>query len=90
MTAAPASGVVAALRELIDAVDRRVPQLEGACEPRVAKVAAALRHEASSRLEEMSRLDVKHDAHDRALVDAVMTDDGGPALADSASRTGTA
>jgi hypothetical protein len=55
-TGDPSPGVVAALRELIDAVDRRVPQLERACEPRVARVAAALRTEAANRLEELSRL----------------------------------
>jgi hypothetical protein len=75
-----------ALRELIDAVDRRVPQLERAGEPRVAQIAAALRGEAACRLEEMGRLDVAVDEHDSALVDAVMTDDGGPALADHATR----
>jgi hypothetical protein len=79
MTPGPAPGVVAALRELIDAVDRRVPQLERACEPRIAKVAATLRVEAASRLDEMTRLDVSRDEQDSALVDAVMTDDGAPA-----------
>jgi hypothetical protein len=82
MTHAPAPGIVVALRELIDAVDRRVPQLERAGEPRVAQIAAALRGEAACRLEEMSRRHVEADEHDSALVDAVMTDDGGPALAD--------
>lgn len=76
MTAA--SGVEAALRELIDAVDRRVPQLQRACEPRIAKVAATLRGEAASRLEEMMRPGAGPDDHDWALVHAVMTDDGGP------------
>ena len=78
MTAAAASGVVAALRELIDAVDRRVPQLERACEPRIARVAATLRGEAASRLEEMTRSVAGPDEHDCALVHAIMTDDGGP------------
>lgn len=83
----PSSGVVAALRELIDAVDRRVPQLERACEPRVAQVAAALRVEAASRLEAMIRVDVDADGLDRARVNAVMTDDGGPTPADRPART---
>jgi hypothetical protein len=35
----------------------------------------------------MIRVDVDPDALDRALVDAVMTDDGGPTPADLAART---
>jgi hypothetical protein len=85
MRQARAAGIEVALRELIDAVDRRVPQLERAGEPRVAQIAAALRGEAACRLEAMSRLDAAADEHDSALVDAVMTDDGGPALADHAT-----
>lgn len=85
MTAA--AGVVAALRELIDAVDRRVPQLERACEPRIAKVAATLRGEAASRLEEMTRPGTGPGEHDSALVDAVMTDDGGPARTPESSAS---
>jgi hypothetical protein len=81
MIRAVRSDIAATLRELIDAVDRRVPHLERAGEPRVAQMAAALRTEAACRLEEMRRGDVEADAHDSALVDAVMTDDGGPVLA---------
>lgn len=90
MTRQAASGIVVALRELIDAVDRRVPQLERACEPRVAQVAAALRGEAASRLEQMNRIDVDPDERDGAFGDAVMTDDGGPAVTDSPVRPDTA
>ena len=83
----PPSGIAAALRELIEAVDRRVPQLEWACEPRVAKVAAALRFEAARRLETLVGIGLHADQHDdRDLVDAVMTDDGGPAPADRPAR----
>jgi hypothetical protein len=78
----PPPGIAAALRELIDAVDRRTPQLEGACEPRVAKVAAALRFEAARRLETLVGIEFDADRHDRDLGGAVMTDDGGPAPAD--------
>ena len=84
--AVPPPGIAAALRELIDAVDRRVPQLEGACEPRVAKVAAALRFEAARRLETLVGIDHDADQHDRNLVDSVMTDDGGPAPMDLPAR----
>ncbi len=80
------SDIAATLRELIDAVDRRVPHLERAGEPRVAQMAAALRGEAACRLEEMGRIDEEADEHDTALVDAVMTDDGGPARADLPAR----
>jgi len=54
MTADPTADTIAALRELIDAVDRRVPLLESVCESRVAQTAAALRVEAAARLEELS------------------------------------
>jgi hypothetical protein len=81
----PPPGIAAALRELIDAVDRRVPQLERAFEPRVAKVAAALRVEAARRLETLVDLDADPRL-DRDFVDAVMTDDGGPAPADLPAR----
>ncbi len=87
---ARADGVVAALRELIDAVDRRVPQLEGACEPRIASLAAVLRAEAASRLAALVRADGGRDGHDTALVDAVMTDDGGPTAVDPLSRASAA
>ena len=85
-TGGSSAGVVTTLRELIDAVDRRVPQLDRACEPRVALIAAALRSDAANRLEEMIRVDVDPDGQDAALVEAVMTDDGGPAPADVAVR----
>jgi hypothetical protein len=85
--AVPPPGIAAALRELIDAVDRRVPQLEWACEPRVAKIAAALRVEAARRLETLVGIDLDADPRlDSAFVDAVMTDDGGPAPADLPAR----
>jgi hypothetical protein len=79
-------GIAAALRELIDAVDRRAPQLEWACEPRVAKIAAALRVEAARRLEALAGIDLAADRQDSDLVDAVMTDDGGAAPSDLPAR----
>jgi len=82
----PPIGIAAALRELIDAVDRRAPQLEWACEPRVAKIAAALRVEAARRLEALAGIDLAADRPDSDLVDAVMTDDGGPAPIDLPGR----
>jgi hypothetical protein len=85
MMRARPSDIAATLRELIDAVDRRVPHLERAGEPRVAQMAAALRGEAACRLAAMSRFDDEADEHDSALVEAVMTDDGGPSPADRAA-----
>jgi hypothetical protein len=84
--AVPPPGIAAALRELIEAVDRRAPQLEWACEPRVAKIAAALRVEAARRLETLVGIDLDTDRQNSDLVDAVMTDDGGPAPSDIPAR----
>ena len=64
-----------ALREIIEALDRRVPQIEHAGEMRIARDAVALRREAVERLEELRQTD--HDGYDEALVGAIMTDDGG-------------
>ena len=46
--------VVAALRELVEALDRRVPQVERLGEVRIAGEAAALRKEAATRLEALT------------------------------------
>ena len=47
--------IIATLRELIDALDRRVPHVERAGESRIAADAAALRSEAVNRIEALSR-----------------------------------
>jgi hypothetical protein len=44
---------VARLRELIAALDRRLPQTARPGEPRIARDSAALRHEALERLAEL-------------------------------------
>jgi hypothetical protein len=46
--------VVVALRELIEALDRRVPQVERVGEVRLAREAAALRKEAARRIQELT------------------------------------
>ncbi len=74
------SGIDVALCELIAAVDRRVPHVERAGEVRVATIAAALRTEAVCRLAELRRAERDPLMPDEALGDAIMTDDGGPAL----------
>ena len=45
--------VVAALRELVEAIDRRVPHVERVGEAHIAREAAALRKEAAKRIEEL-------------------------------------
>ena len=67
--------VVTALRELVEALDRRVPQVERLGQAGIARDAIALRHEAATRLAELtsSRRD-----RDEELAAAAMTDDGAP------------
>jgi len=48
-----AHSAVATLRELIAALDRRVPRLERASEPHIARDAAALRDLALERIAEL-------------------------------------
>ena len=45
--------VLARLRELVAALDRRVPQVERKAETRIARDAAALRQKAQKRIEEL-------------------------------------
>lgn len=73
--AADSARPVEALRELIEALDRRVPQVERLGETRIAREAATLRQEAMKRIEELRRARSDREA-DRA--DNVMADDGGP------------
>ena len=68
---------VAALRELIKALDRRVPQVERIGEERIAGEATALRLEAAKRIEELNA-ESDRNPGDAELSDAVMTDDGAP------------
>ena len=46
--------VVQALRELVDALDRRVPHVERLGEARIAREAADLRKEAVHRIQELT------------------------------------
>lgn len=80
---------VAALTELIDALDRRVPHVERVGESQIAREAAALKADALARIEELKRAGSARRTREVALANAVMTDDGGPALTDDAqSPTG--
>ena len=77
----PASGrdlVVAALRELVDALDRRLGHVERLGEARIAHEAASLRKEAMNRIKELTTASGDRDTREAARSDAVMADDGGP------------
>jgi hypothetical protein len=71
--------IIAALRELIGALDRRTPRMERMGEIRIARDAATLRSDAVTRIEELSHAGTDQ-RYDRELVEAIMTDDGGPSL----------
>lgn len=85
--AAARDHVIAALGELIDALDRRVPNVERVGEIRIAREAAALKKEALTRIEELNRAAADRQTREAALADAVMTDDGGPAREDERRST---
>ena len=70
--------ILAALRELVEALDRRVPHLERSGEIQIAKDAALLRNEAVTRIAALQRAGPHPATHDQELVDAIMTDDGNP------------
>jgi hypothetical protein len=70
--------VVAGLRELIDALDRRLPHVERLGELRIAGEAAALRKQAAMRIEELTAEEPDRRAREASLADEVMADDGGP------------
>ena len=55
--------LVGELRDLVDALDRRVPQVQRAGEASIARDAAALRARAMRRIEELER----ETAHDEAV-----------------------
>ena len=84
-TRSPASTpklILAALRELISALDRRVPHIERAGEARIASDARRLRGEAVSRIKALQRAESGRKRYDQDVVDAIMTDDGAPAPED--------
>ena len=70
------SSTLAALRELVSALDRRVPHIERAGETGIARDAQMLRHDALVRIEELEDAE-SGNPYDPDLVDAMMTDDGG-------------
>jgi hypothetical protein len=70
--------VVHALRELVDALDRRVAHVERLGETRIAREAAGLRKEALHRIQELTAASPDRDAREAERSGGVMTDDGGP------------
>jgi len=72
------SRVVRTLRELISALDRRVPHAERPGEIGIARDAAKLRREAVAQIDSLTRARVDDRVFDQELAEAMMTDDGGP------------
>jgi len=70
--------VLAALRELVDALDRRVPHVDRLGETRIARDAGALRAEAVKRIRALRVGQSHRDAREVERSGGVMTDDGGP------------
>jgi hypothetical protein len=75
---ATTSRVVSALRELVKALDRRLPHPERPGEIRIALDSQMLRRKAVAQIEALSRQGPDDTPYDQELVDAIMTDDGSP------------
>jgi hypothetical protein len=69
--------VIRALRELVEALDRRVAHVERLGEARIAREAAALRKEAVNRIQELAAASDR-DTRETERSGGVMTDDGAP------------
>lgn len=70
--------VIVALRELIEALDRRIPDVERVGERHIREQAAELRTQATMRIQALAEADSDARTLQAAQSDAVMTDDGGP------------
>ena len=70
--------VVTALRELVEALDRRVPHVERLGETDIARDAITLRQQAATRLAELTSPRRDREAREDELAAAEMTDDGAP------------
>ena len=70
--------VVRALRELVDALDRRVAHVERLGGARIARETVALREEAVNRIHELTAALPDRNAREAERAGGVMTDDGGP------------
>ena len=70
--------VVHTLRELVEALDRRVSHVERLGEARIAREAAALRKAALHRIQELTAESSDRETREAERSGGVMTDDGGP------------
>ena len=61
--------IIAALDELIEALDRRVPHIERVGELRIAGEAASLRSDAVKRIDELKREESRQQRRDHRLPD---------------------
>ena len=71
---------LAALQELIQALDRRHPNVDRANEEGIANDARLLRHKALAQIEELRLAGSLSDRTASELADAIMSDDGGQLL----------
>jgi hypothetical protein len=72
------TAVIVALYELIEALDRRIPDVERVGESHIREQAAELRAQATRRIQALAEADADARALYAALSNAVMTDDGAP------------
>ena len=68
--------VVRVLRELVDALDRRVAHVERLGEARIAREAAGLRTEALHRIQDLTAESFDRETREAERSGGVMTDDG--------------
>jgi hypothetical protein len=72
------NAIVSALRDFVDALDRRQVHFERLGEARIAREAMALRTEALTRIQELTSAPCDRDAREAERSASVMADDGGP------------
>lgn len=69
---------MSALRELVDALDRRQAHLEHLGEARIVRESMALRKEAVTRIHQLTSAPGDRDSREAERSASVMADDGGP------------
>ena len=72
------NGIISTVRDLVRALDRRVPHVDRPGELRIARESQMLRREAVAQIEALSRHEPHDRPYDQELADAMMTDDGSP------------
>jgi len=70
--------IVSALRELVDALDRRQAHLEHLGEALIVSESRALRKQAVARIQELASAPGDRDTREAERSASVMADDGGP------------